>query len=55
MHSDEIETGTQLKETFMSANDLFAIVSNYISRKTAEELDYIHSVGGKSRNIVVFE
>lgn len=46
MPSTDLEKGTALKSAYMSSDDINSIVSNYISRKSAEELDFVQSRGG---------
>ncbi len=46
MYSNDMEKGTPLKRAYMSSDEINTIVTNYISRKSAEELDLVNSQGG---------
>lgn len=47
MSHDDIEAGAPIKGGYISSDALNTIVSSYISRKSAEEIDFVHSQGGK--------
>lgn len=46
MSAHDLEGGHSTKNAYIQADDVYSVVHNYVSRKSAEELDHIEAQGG---------